>query len=264
MTWPEERKLLGRRIVEGLYDRGLIRTWYRDKPEGWTLVSGLWSPFYIQLRPLCSYPDLLSDAGTALGRMIREEIPEATKVVGIAMAGIPLAMATAVTSGLPAAYTRKIEGVRSAEGLAEKLKEYGEHAQVEGELTEGDRLVLIDDLVTRFDSKLIAVRQVQFEVERRDLRDVACAHVAVVVDREQGAAQLASESGISLHTLTRFVSEAIPWLADKMTRLELEVIREYLLTAEPFQKDDIRAELGQLAERGEGHLGLEATSLRAH
>ena len=263
MTWPDERRDLGRRIAERLHEHGLVRTWYRDRPEGWTLVSGLWSPFYIQLRPLCSYPDLLCDTGKALGRMIREEIPEATKVVGIAMAGIPLAMATAVTCGLPAAYTRKIEGVRSAEELAEKLREYGEHAQVEGELTDGDRLVLVDDLVTRFDSKLMAVKQVEFEIQRRGLKDVTCEHVAVVVDREQGAAELARESGISLHALTRFVSETIPWLASKMTRLETEVLLEYLLTPERFQKEDVRAELRELAERGEGDRGLRATSLPA-
>jgi orotate phosphoribosyltransferase len=249
MTWPEERRELGRRIVEGLYEHGLIRTWFRDRPEGWTLVSGLWSPFYIQLRPLCSYPDLLADCGRALGRMICEEIPEATKVVGIAMAGIPLATATAVTCGLPAAYTRKIEGVRSPEELADRLKEYGEHAQLEGELVDGDRLVLVDDLVTRLDSKLIAVRQAEFEVQRRGLQDVRCEHVAVIVDREQGAAEVARESGFGLHALTRFVSEAIPWLASKMHPVEVEVITGYLRDPQLYQNPQVRGRLQAQAEQ---------------
>ena len=51
MGWSEEKDQHGKEIIGMLYDQGMIRTWYRDKPEGWTLVSGIWSPFYIQLRP---------------------------------------------------------------------------------------------------------------------------------------------------------------------------------------------------------------------
>jgi len=261
MSWPDERRKLGQRIVEGLYERGLIRTWYRDKPEGWRLVSGLWSPLYIQLRPLCSYPDLLADIGKALGRMIREEIPDATKVVGIAMAGIPLAVAASVTCGIPAAYTRKVEGVQSVAELSERLKEYGEHAQIEGELADGDRLVLVDDLVTRFDSKLLAFKQVEFEIRRRGLKDVICKDVAVVVDREQGASDIAAQNGIALHALAGFVSEAVEWLAGKMAPLELDVIRKYLQASDLFQKDEIRAELREMAKNREGDRGFHSTAL---
>lgn len=251
MSWPDEKRKLGRRIVEGLYERGLIRTWYRDRPEGWTLVSGLWSPLYIQLRPLCSYPDLLADIGKALGRMIQAEIPDATKVVGIAMAGIPLAVATSITCGLPAAYTRKVEGIRSVGELSESLKQYGEHTQIEGELAEGDRLVLVDDIVTRFDSKLVAFKQVDFEIQRRGLKDVICRDVAVVVDREQGAFDIAAQNGIALHALTNFVSEAIEWLAGKMAPLEVDIIRKYLQASELFQKDHVRSKLQEMAENKE-------------
>ncbi|MFQ5810190.1 MAG: orotate phosphoribosyltransferase [Armatimonadota bacterium] len=247
MAWAEEKEALGKRIVEALYERGLIRTWYRDKPEGWTLVSGAWSPLYIQLRPVCSHPELLRDVGEGLGRLIREEAPDVTKIVGVAMAGIPLAVAASLSSGLPCLYTRKLEGVRSAEELTEAIQQYGEHAMVEGDLAAGDRLVALDDLVTGFDSKLIAVRQVEHEMGRLGLQDVVCRDVAVVLDREQGASQTAEEHDIRLHALVPFATKGLDWLADAMAPLERDTIRSYLTDPDSYQSSEKQAELAQAA-----------------
>ena len=73
-----------------LYKRGLIKT-IRHKPEGWKLVSGIWSPFYIQLRLLPSHPDLLNEIGILLGEKIKSF---GNKLLGIAMAGIPISPST--------------------------------------------------------------------------------------------------------------------------------------------------------------------------
>ncbi|MGD8239275.1 MAG: hypothetical protein PVH68_12025 [Armatimonadota bacterium] len=247
MAWADEKEALGKRIVEALYERGLIRTWYRDRPEGWTLVSGAWSPFYIQLRPVCSHPELLRDVGEGLGRLIREEAPDVTKIVGVAMAGIPLAVAASLASGLPCLYTRKLEGVRSADELTEAIQQYGEHAMVEGDLATGDRLVALDDLVTGFDSKLIAVRQVEYEMGRLGLQDIVCRDVAVVLDREQGAAETAAEHDIRLHALVPFATKGLDWLADAMAPLERDTIKSYLADPATYQSPEKQAELAQAA-----------------
>jgi len=249
VTWIEEKELLGKEIMELLYEKRLIRTWYRDMPQGWTLVSGIWSPFYIQLRPLCSFPGLLKKVGTAIGKMIRQEIPETTKVIGVAMAGIPIAIAIALVEGIPATFTRKLEGVRTLNDLQTVITQYGEHALLEGELTDSDRLVIVDDLVTKFDSKLIGIQQVKFEVERRGLRDINVNAVVVLLDREQGASDIAKQHGIALHSLIPFKSKGIGWLADKMSTTELTVIEDYLENPEKYQNVELQKDLRNKAEK---------------
>ena len=226
-------------LVIELYKRGMIKTWYRDQPNGWTLFSGLWSPLYIQLRPLCSYPDLLRAVGEQIGRIVREKVPGASRLLGIAMAGIPLAVSTSLAMNLPCAMTRKIEGLRAPEDIAS----YGEHNNVEGELNSGDEIVLIDDLVTTMGSKRVAMVQLQAEVKRRGLTDVRGNTVVVLFDREQGAREAAAAEGVQLYSVISFLSEGLPTLKSQMQPREYEVICEYLANAARFQDDAIKAAL---------------------
>lgn len=225
-------------LIVQLYKHGMIRTWYRDKPAGWVLVSGLWSPIYIQLRGLCSYPDLLKEVGRQLGGMIRAQIPTATRLVGVAMAGIPIAVSTSFAIDMPCSMTRKLEGVRTAEDF-----KYGEHNNIEGELSNGDEIVLIDDLVTRFDSKKVALLQIEAEAQQRGLRNVGCKAVAVLFDREQGAQRAAAEAGIRLLSVIKFLSEGLPRLESIMAKEEFAVLVEYLQTPQNFQNEEMQARL---------------------
>lgn len=225
-------------ILEALYEQGLIKTWHRDRPEGWTLVSGLWSPFYINLRALPSHPRLFMAVGERLGEMILERC-DVDSVMGIAMAGIPLAAAVAVQHGIPMLYTRKLQGVKSLEALRKAAAQYGQHSLVEGAMHDGDQVVALDDLVTRFDSKLVAVEQLAMEADRRDV-DVSCTNVAVLIDREQGAADIAVEHDIRLHALIPFRSQGVDWLRDAFTDVEYEVISDYLHDSHKYQDEQRR------------------------
>jgi uridine monophosphate synthetase len=226
---------LKKEIMTSIYENRMLLTSERDRPEGWKLVSGLWSPFYIQLRLISSYPDTLTKVGRAMAQMINEEAPHVNKLVGIAFAGIPIATAVSLESGLPAVHTRKLAGVKCEKDLQSILKEYGQHTLVEGVLEEGDSLCLVDDLVTSLTSKLAAKSQVQAELEARGIKTVTCENIAVLIDRQQGGEAAAKSAGMRLHALVRFVDEGLPLLKDRMSSHEHELISNYLADPEAFQ-----------------------------
>jgi orotate phosphoribosyltransferase len=247
MPWKSDKENAAREIVSLLYQHRMIRTFYRDKPEGWTLVSGLYSPLYVQLRPIISYPSVFEKVCRAMGRMIGEEAPELTKIIGIAMAGVPFAAGLALLQGISAGFTRKMEKVKSVEAFRKVVEEYGEHALVEGEITTGDKIGLVDDLVTRFDSKLIAMEQVKYEIRRRNLADVECSKVIVLLDREQGGQAAAEKEGIDLMSLIPFKTVGLALLEGLMEKVELETLRHYLDDPQHFQNKEVQAELALLA-----------------
>lgn len=241
MEWNREKSYLGKKIIKNLFEMGIIKTWQRDKHDGWILVSGIWSPFYIQLRKICSHPRLLKNIGYAMGKMIEHEC-SGNKLLGIAMAGIPIATSISLAMNIPICFTRKMEGVRSQDDFKKKVDSYGEHSLIEGEMEEGDVFVAIDDLVTGFNSKMVAFEQLQYEAQKRNI-NVTCYEVAVLIDREQGAEKTAQKFGIGLHSLIPFQSKGLEWLRKYLTKMEYEVISDYLIQPEKYQDIKIQSRL---------------------
>jgi orotate phosphoribosyltransferase len=226
---------LKKAIMKDIYENRMLLTSSRDREEGWTLVSGIWSPFYIQLRILSSFPETLEKVGSAMAMMLKEQAPHVNKLVGVAFAGIPIATSVSLKSGLPACHTRKLMGVRNEKDLERALKEYGQHALIEGIVADGDSLCIVDDLVTGMETKLVARKQILTEVKQRGISDVRCDDIAVIVNRQQGAASRAKELGLRLHSLIRFVDEGIPQLRGLMTPEEHSVITDYLTDSSKHQ-----------------------------
>jgi len=246
--WQKTKEKLAKEILLSLYQSGMIKTWYRDNPKGWILTSGIWSPFYIQLRPLCCYPAILESVGHALGKLIKNEIGDGTKCVGIAMTGIPIAIAISILEDIPSGFTRKIECVKNVQEFKQCLNKYGEHEMVEGNFENGDKIVLIDDLVTKFDSKFVAIEEVKFEMARRGIKKVSINDVVVLLDREQGAEKIASENGIKLHSLIPFKTKGLRWLSDIMSDEEIQIITEYLECPENLQNKERQYELSKITK----------------
>ena len=220
---------LKKNIMRDVYEKRMLLTSVRDRPEGWTLHSGLWSPFYIQLRVLSSFPETLKLVGNALSILIKEEAPSVNRLVGIAFAGIPIATAVSLESGIPACHTRKILGVRTEEELYETIGKYGQHSLMEGEVQDGDVLCLVDDLVTGMESKLVGRAQVLAELKKRDISDVSVDDIAVIIDRQQGARERAKDMNIRLHSLIDLVDEGLPLIQDSMSEEEYQIVSDYLL-----------------------------------
>ena len=245
MSWEQRKQELGAELIRRLYAAGVVRTWLRDEPAGWELMSGAWSPFYVNFRDAPANPELfrfLVDAGAEL---VREELPQATQLVGLAAAGVPFAAGLAYALGLPMGYTRKLPGVRSAADLGDSVaaESYGSHRLVEGGFRAGDRVALVDDLVTGFDSKEIALRQLELELERRGIADVRAEAVVVFLERGAEARRRAATAGVRLVSLLVLDADSVEGLRGAASDRELDVIAAYLRDPEPFQQPERRAEL---------------------
>lgn len=244
MSWESRKQELAGELVRRLYAAGIVRTWVRDQPAGWELMSGAWSPFYVNFRSAPADPGLfrfLVDAGCEL---VENELPETTQLVGLAAAGVPFAAGIAYRLGLPMGYTRKLPGVRRAADLdGDVVESYGSHSLVEGGFRAGDRIALVDDLVTGFDSKEIALRQLELELTRRGVEDVTTEAVVVFLERGAGARERAAAAGVRLVSLAVLDAGSVEALRGSAGDRELDVIAAYLRDPAPFQDPAMREAL---------------------
>ena len=119
------------------------------KPDDpFTLTSGRLSPTYIDCRKIISYPAARRDVTAMAAALVREKIGATNLdvIAGGETAGIPFAAWIADALDLPMVYVRK------------KPKGFGRMAQIEGDLAEGARVLLVEDLATDGGSKIHFVK----------------------------------------------------------------------------------------------------------
>lgn len=117
-----------------------------DQPFTW--ASGLKSPIYTDNRLTISYPEVRQAIFNGMVEQIKLHFSAADVIAGTATAGIPHAAWVAQNMELPMIYVRT------------KPKDHGQGKQIEGVLKEGQKVVVIDDLISTGGSVLNAVRAV--------------------------------------------------------------------------------------------------------
>ena len=105
-----------------------------DKPFTW--ASGIKSPIYCDNRLTLSDVNVRNDVETGLAEMIKEYYPEAEVLMGTATAGIAHAAVTGHLLGLPMGYVRS------------GSKDHGRQNQIEGKLEKGQKVVVVEDLIS--------------------------------------------------------------------------------------------------------------------
>lgn len=144
-------------------------------------------------------------------------------------------------------FNRKLPNVRSLEELELEVHKYGGHRLVEGKFEPGDRVAIIDDVVSNFDSKEIAIRQFQLELASRGTSGVEIDSVVVLIDRSHGAEKRAETFGVRLERLLVLGEDCRDMLAGTATDREIEVVRDYIYNPDKYQDPEVQAELGREA-----------------
>jgi len=150
------------------------------------LSTGKASPYYIDLRVIPSFPDAFREICEFYSQAITDEIgiKNFERIAGIPIAGIPFASQIAYDLKKPFLYVRK--GVRYS----------GRERRVEGVLASGDRVLLVDDLLTTGSTLRKAADAVRAE-------GGVVTDAIVFLDREEGGRQLLEKTEIRLHSLLR-------------------------------------------------------------
>lgn len=111
-----------------------------------TWASGWKSPIYCDNRITLSHPSIRTYIRQQLSTLIQEEFGSVSVIAGVATAGIPQGVLVAQDLGLPFIYVRA------------KAKEHGTGNLIEGEFTPGQRVVVVEDLISTGKSSLQAVQ----------------------------------------------------------------------------------------------------------
>jgi len=157
------------KVAAAMFDSGLL------KFGQFTLKSGLVSPFYIDLRQAQSYPDTFAAIIDAYSEMLADT-KDSVFLAGVPEAATPLAAALGYKLHRPLLQPRKV------------IKDHGTKSSVEGSFEQGDHVVLVDDLITKGDSKLEAITQVE-------AAGLIIDKFIVLVDREQGGLDMIRGEG---------------------------------------------------------------------
>ena len=179
-----------------------------DNPFTW--ASGWNSPIYTDNRKTLSYPDIRSFIKVELCRLIMEEFGEADAIAGVATGAIAQGALVADTLGLPYVYVRATP------------KNHGLENLIEGNLKPGQKVVVIEDLISTGGSSLKAVEAI---------RAAGCEVIgmaAIFTYEFPVAVENFRKAGVTLHTLSNYNSMLDAALATNYIKVEdIETLKEW-------------------------------------
>ncbi|MEM2794115.1 MAG: orotate phosphoribosyltransferase [Candidatus Methanomethylicia archaeon] len=189
-SWSIRRIELARRVSEILSETCSISF------GEFKLTSGKVSPYYIDMRRIPGYPKAFREIVDVYVELIWNTVGVKgfDRIAGIPTAGIPYAVMVAYKLSKPFLYLRKEE------------KKHGLGKLVEGVMNRGDRILIIDDLITTGGSIINAARSIRLE-------EGSVSDVVVLIDREQGGSRNLKMENLNLHCLTT-ISELINFLRE--------------------------------------------------
>ncbi|WP_088005874.1 orotate phosphoribosyltransferase [Indiicoccus explosivorum] len=188
---------MSERIAKALLDIGAVELRPED-PFTWS--SGMKSPIYCDNRLTMSYPAVRKEIAEGLAQLIRTHFPEAEVIAGTATAGIPHAAWVSDLLELPMVYVRS------------KPKNHGQGNQIEGKLIPGQKIIVIEDLISKGGSCLQAAAAL------KEAGADVCGVAAIFSYGLPEAEQALQGACLPYHTLTDF--RALADTAEKSGKID--------------------------------------------
>jgi len=149
------------------------------------LSSGKLSPYYVDLRMIPGDPKGLRTVIEIYESVVKSGVGVSSfdRIAGVPTAGVPYASILAYQLAKPFLYVRR------------ELKAHGGERRVEGQLLPGDRVLIVDDLITTGKNTLQAAESIRAEGGQVQ-------HTVVLIDRQEGGQGSLAQSGLKLHAFT--------------------------------------------------------------
>lgn len=191
------------KIILDLFKIGAI------KFGSFKLKSGLISPYYLDLRFLCSHPKLLKKIATAYAQILKKL--KFNLIAGVPYTGIPIATAITLNYQWPMIFTRK------------EAKDHGIQRPIEGTYKRGQKVVIIDDVISDGASKLETI-------EPLESNGLKVKEIIVLLDRGQGGPENLKQKGYCCYNLFT-MAEVLKILRENNKISERQVRRYEKFTA---------------------------------
>ena len=182
-TNMSRRDEIARLIAEDLLD---IKAVFLRPNEPFTWASGIKSPIYCDNRLTLTAPKVRTDVEEALAELIKDEFPGAEVLMGTATAGIAHAAITAHLMDIPMGYVRA------------GAKDHGRGNQIEGRLEPGQKVVVVEDLISTGGSCIDTVNVL------REAGAEVLGVIAIMTYGMQKGIDRMNEANIKWTTLTNF------------------------------------------------------------
>lgn len=171
------------------------------------LSSGGYSPYYVDLRQVLAYPDLLRWVVAKYGNLLNDV--DFDVIAGVATGGIPYASILGFNMFKPIAYVR------------EERKWYGARKEVEGAIWMGARVVVVDDVITTGESLVSAIDK----LKEAGAKVVAA---AVFLDRQQcGVRRVEGTTGVPVKAVYRIL-DVLEEIKDLIGLARYRQVKEYV------------------------------------
>ena len=147
-----------------------------------TLASGARSGYYIDIKKASTNPEVLKLIARLMADAIRADPPD--RIAGVVLGSVPLAAALSMATDIPYVMVRK------------EKKDHGTGKLVEGDLVAGERVLVVEDVITTAGSCIKAIETLRAE-------GAEVVEVLSVIDRESGGREKLDAVGVRLRSLAK-------------------------------------------------------------
>jgi orotate phosphoribosyltransferase len=169
--------VIGIDLAQALAEHALLR-------GDFVLRSGKRSSYYLDKYLFETRPEVLGPLGERIAACVAEHEPDAVRLAGPELGAVALAAATALASGMPFLIVRK------------EAKSYGTAKRLEGAFEPGERVCLVEDVVTSGGAAIDSIEALR-------AAGLECGTAVCVVDREEGGADALARHAVRLRPLFR-------------------------------------------------------------